>query len=408
MTTAAASLPALHPSLPEIVLRWQGRVLEVCRLQKNAPLRIGAGADVDLFVPLEGGGSHELFSAGGELRMPPGVAARTASDGAVVLDLGLHSIELRRAAREAAPAGKGSFDAFWANVVVVVVMSAVAATAALWLAPANLDNLDDDLFANPTRFRTLVLAPKPRDTSVLDRLTPPKPTPTTTTTAAKAPKPPRAKAAMAMAKPTDEEVVEQKLGKLFGSAGESGLATLLGNPLGDDVLSAALAGLDGQRTASSTGALTLRGTHSDAVGTGTLGGGPISTRSRGKNGESWEAGGGLIGDKVDRDITISLDGPPNIQGTLDAETIRRIVRSHLDQVRYCYERSLTLNPGLQGKVAVRWMIGPDGTVMSAAIETGLEASVDKCLVSRVKGWRFPAPRGGGTVVVNYPFLMKKA
>jgi len=407
MNTAAASLSALSTALPEIVLRWQGRVLEVCRLQKNAPLRIGAGADVDLFVPLEGGGSHELFSAAGDLRLPPGVAARTANDGAVVLDLGLHSIELRRAAREAAPAGKGSFDAFWANVVVVVVMSAVAATAALWLAPANLDNLDDDLFANPTRFRTLVLAPKPRDTAVLDRLTPPKPV--STSTVAVAPKTPKPRPPMATkAKPSDEEVVEQKLGKLFGNAGENALATVLGNPLGDDVLSAALAGLDGgRRTASSTGALTLRGSHSDAVGTGTLGGGPISTRSRGKNGESWEATGGDVGSKVDHDITVA-DDPPNVQGALDGEIIRRIVRSHIDQVRYCYERSLTLNPGLQGKVAVRWIIGPDGAVLSAAIETALEASVDKCLVSRVKTWRFPSPRGGGTVVVNYPFIMKKS
>ena len=159
-TFAVAAPVNAAPTLMELVLRWQGRVVDVKRWRPGTAITIGApGAgqdDVDLFVPLEGGGTHALFSTSGELRIPPGADVTADDDGGVTLDLGLHTLELRRASKEADASAVSLFDAFWANVVVVVVLGGTALMSAMFFAPPDLDNLDDDLMANPTRYQALV------------------------------------------------------------------------------------------------------------------------------------------------------------------------------------------------------------------------------------------------------------
>lgn len=34
------------------------------------------------------------------------------------------------------------------------------------------------------------------------------------------------------------------------------------------------------------------------------------------------------------------------------------------------------------------------------------ANVERCLASKIKRWVFPAPKGGGIVIVTYPFIFK--
>jgi len=36
------------------------------------------------------------------------------------------------------------------------------------------------------------------------------------------------------------------------------------------------------------------------------------------------------------------------------------------------------------------------------------AAVEQCVAQAVRRWRFPAPRGGGIVVVSYPILVRAA
>lgn len=405
MTTTTMATTAGDAVLTEIILRWQGRVLEVRRLLGGEAITVGGGSNVDFFVPLEGGGSHELFSTTGELCLPPGVIVNDRGQGSVSLDLGLFSLELRRSPRERVAVVDRHFDAFWANVVVVVTAAMVALLAALAFSSTAVDDLDDELMQNPTRIRALVLAPTPKSKSV----TPSSEPPTKTASSAK-PKPKASSSSLAASqkkRASDAEVVSGKLAQLFGSA--DGLATVFGNA-DNDVLTAALGSLSsGAATASSDGALAMR----TMTGAGRLtegAGGVGEIRTRGRTEEGWGAGDGVIGDKVDHDVTIGPLDQVNITGTLDREVIRRVVRSHSDQVRYCYERALTLNPGLQGKLEIRWIIGPDGVVISADVASnGLgNADVAGCVKTRVKTWRFPAPRGGGIVAVNYPFFFKKA
>ena len=89
-------------------------------------------------------------------------------------------------------------------------------------------------------------------------------------------------------------------------------------------------------------------------------------------------------------------------GSLSADVIRRVVRMHLGEVRYCYETALTRNARLGGLVSMSFVIGPTGAVASAGA-TGLsDPAAETCVASAVRRWTFPAPSGGGVVRVTYP------
>jgi TonB family protein len=92
-------------------------------------------------------------------------------------------------------------------------------------------------------------------------------------------------------------------------------------------------------------------------------------------------------------------------GSLDKEIIRRIVRRHLNEVRFCYEQALPRHPTLAGRAVVQFMIGKDGQVMTSVLQSSTlsMASVESCVVTAVKRWPFPAPERGGLTIVSYPF-----
>jgi TonB family protein len=103
--------------------------------------------------------------------------------------------------------------------------------------------------------------------------------------------------------------------------------------------------------------------------------------------------------------TVGIDGSADVEGQLDREIIQRVVRENRRGIRACYESALQRNQNLEGRVTVRWVISPDGAVAGASVQTSTMNSqeVENCLVSRVRQFRFPEPRGGGIVRVNFPF-----
>lgn len=98
-------------------------------------------------------------------------------------------------------------------------------------------------------------------------------------------------------------------------------------------------------------------------------------------------------------------GDHDVTGELDRDIIRRIVRAHINEVRSCYNAGLALDPQLAGRVAINFVIGPDGYVTSAVVQenTLSDLEVARCIAKAVETWRFPKPSGGGNVVVTYPF-----
>jgi TonB family protein len=95
-------------------------------------------------------------------------------------------------------------------------------------------------------------------------------------------------------------------------------------------------------------------------------------------------------------------------GSADRDSVRSVIRAHRPQIAQCYQAALTRRPTLAGKVTVKFVISSKGSVVSAGVveSTVQDEGMESCLVAEVKRWRMPEPKGGGVVVVKYPFFFK--
>lgn len=93
---------------------------------------------------------------------------------------------------------------------------------------------------------------------------------------------------------------------------------------------------------------------------------------------------------------------------LDRKVIEQTIENHFDEVTTCYEEGLGRNAEMAGTVTVRLAIGKAGEVATATVaETTLkDKPVEECIVKAVKTWKFPKPKGSGTVLASYPFVLK--
>jgi TonB family protein len=199
--------------------------------------------------------------------------------------------------------------------------------------------------------------------------------------------------------------------QIFGSGKGGGLSTVFGKDLGGD-LKGAMGNMFGRKVgdAQGLGGMGIRGSGSGGGGTGqTVGIGGVGTRGKGGGDGSYGTGVGVLGGKKGVDIGIA-SSEPTVTGSLDKELIRQVVRANIGQIRYCYESQLTRFPKLSGKVAIRWVIREDGRVATSSVaqSTAGNAELETCVAGRVRTWQFPKPKGGGMVVVTYPFVFKQS
>ncbi len=95
----------------------------------------------------------------------------------------------------------------------------------------------------------------------------------------------------------------------------------------------------------------------------------------------------------------------SVSGRLPPEAIQRIIRQNFGRFRLCYEKALSANPTLEGRVTARFVIGRDGAVSSVS-DGGSDIGnppVVSCVVRAFYGLSFPQPEGG-IVTVTYPIL----
>jgi hypothetical protein len=103
-----------------------------------------------------------------------------------------------------------------------------------------------------------------------------------------------------------------------------------------------------------------------------------------------------------------IEDESEVVGGLDREIIAQYIKTQLGQILYCYERQLSANPNLYGKIAVKFTITGTGGVETQTInDTTLKnISVESCILNKISKWKFPEPKGGTKVLVTYPFLFK--
>lgn len=100
-------------------------------------------------------------------------------------------------------------------------------------------------------------------------------------------------------------------------------------------------------------------------------------------------------------------GKAEVEGDLDGDIIRRIVRAHISEVRSCYEQGLADQPKLKGEVVIGFEISADGKIGTSKVaeSTLEEKSVGECMATVAASWKFPKPRDGKPVRVAYPFVL---
>jgi TonB family protein len=94
--------------------------------------------------------------------------------------------------------------------------------------------------------------------------------------------------------------------------------------------------------------------------------------------------------------------PPIPEGD-ERRAIGDTIRDNSGPVRECYEKRLQQRPTLQGKLVVRFDIGPAGKVIGATTEGIADRELSVCVLAAVRKLQFEKPRSGGKLRIAYPF-----
>ncbi len=210
-------------------------------------------------------------------------------------------------------------------------------------------------------------------------------------------------------RPTDRAELDRQIsenaGLLAALADSSELDGIFGSSGLDSDLTSGIGGLIGTSgTEYGSGGLGSRG--SGLGGGGTAEGlGGLGTRGRGTGASGYGSGGGYFGSNP---TTASMDlGNLAVTGTVDKEAAAEVVRRHMNQLRYCYMRTLNKDPNVAGKVVIEVTIAPTGEVTNAEITstTMHNTEVEDCLVGRFMRFQFVETEEGGTLEV--PMIFQK-
>lgn len=138
------------------------------------------------------------------------------------------------------------------------------------------------------------------------------------------------------------------------------------------------------------------------------GSGGLLSGAGGSGGLGGFGGGRGTGDGGRRPVAVSVGtgGAPGVSGGLTTEEVMQVIRANLNQIRYCYEQVLQRSPNKSGKIKVNFVVAANGRVTTARIasDTVGDARMGACVTGKIKMWKFPRPRGGQKVDINYPFV----
>jgi outer membrane biosynthesis protein TonB len=101
-------------------------------------------------------------------------------------------------------------------------------------------------------------------------------------------------------------------------------------------------------------------------------------------------------------------GTVTVTGGLDQDTVRRMIRAHINEVRSCYNAGLNEKPKLAGRVTIDFGILPTGKVAGSVVSKSelSDAAVGNCIAKAVKRWSFAKPRDRKNVGVTCSFILR--
>jgi len=205
----------------------------------------------------------------------------------------------------------------------------------------------------------------------------------------------------------DEGLLGVMGGSGGGGTGSSG-GQMEGLGLGGE-LEGAVAGLErgSQLAGRGVGGRGTRGKYfgggGDSVDVGGLG-------TKGKGGGRSGFGLGSSGTKGEAEVSYVAE-EVEVRDGLTREEIERVVRSHQNEIRACYEKSLIRanNVNLAGRLKVSWFVNSAGRAVNVKKLSGFgeEAGLYDCVSRQIQSWQFPRPRGGSGAQVSWPFVFTK-
>jgi hypothetical protein len=93
--------------------------------------------------------------------------------------------------------------------------------------------------------------------------------------------------------------------------------------------------------------------------------------------------------------------------TIAADDIRTEVWAHEREVRQCYMYELQRDPASAGRVVIAAVVGPDGGVKEASVESStVAAALATCIRDVFLPMHFPEPSDHADVHFSYPFLLE--
>lgn len=403
----------------EISWSWKQQLLAVEHVPRVEALTlcVGVGAATPPRV--------ERTQEGAQLRLPPGTrvtgdaTAHVLDDAAwtvhagETLELNWHGLHARVCwvdAQHVEASGGNVVDALWLQVTAGVGGVVALLATMMVVGPRELpDARVDTTLATARRLVSLVPPPPPRKRAPSGGARP-KPVGTVgrkDATVARAARPKGNSTSLVARREADLKKV-QGAGLLAWLTGKDrGIKAVMSNDLGGEITRS----LGNLQAGPQAAALGNEGWASHGSGPG--GGGGVL--GLGTLGDGGRRGPGGVGD-----IPLREKKPALVTGQcvscrlvgdgLSRDVIARVMRNVLSQVRYCFEKELNGNPNLAGKVSMTFVIGADGKVSNVDVaDSSLQHEPTEQCVSRViQRLRFPEPRGGGTVTVNYPFVFQSA
>ncbi len=109
-----------------------------------------------------------------------------------------------------------------------------------------------------------------------------------------------------------------------------------------------------------------------------------------------------------RSSHIENDNPMGVS----REDVKKVITNNMGPFLGCYEKSLSLDRTLEGKIVLDWQIVTGGKVESAKINEAKTEIKDpkmrECMIQKISALNFPEPVNISAVDVTYPFFFKDA